>query len=246
MIPYSKLTILRNRHRARDLRIFRDLVETYFERAEYVADDLPADWEGARAARSQINRMLPRAIQIVHAAQLDASSADNTDPGPGGGVANVEVLRNIFSARFANGGEQEILDIIDMALGVYEASKFNALARTVNPFHYAVAALAFVAKLPRRALTVIGIWPRRSRSRKLRPEDIARLEAVAARLSDAEDLLETRFKEMRERQAQQWADYAGQMNELAERLDFTERILAQQRSLEQLKSPDTKDVNTPV
>ena len=35
MKPYDKLTIVRNRHRARDLRRFRELVEIYFERAEY-------------------------------------------------------------------------------------------------------------------------------------------------------------------------------------------------------------------
>ena len=81
MKPYHKLTIVRNRHRARDLRIFRELVESYFEQAEYVADDLPVDWEGARTARSQINRMLPRVIQIVHAAELDAQTATTTDPG---------------------------------------------------------------------------------------------------------------------------------------------------------------------
>ena len=70
MIPYDKLTFFRNRQRAKDLRLFRDLVETYFERAEYdAADDLPADWEGARDARSQVNRMLPRMMEVVHAAQ---------------------------------------------------------------------------------------------------------------------------------------------------------------------------------
>jgi hypothetical protein len=34
--------------------------------------------------------------------------------------------------------------------------------------------------------------------------------------------------------------------ELAERLDFTERVLAQQRPLNSLKSPDDSDVATPA
>ncbi len=244
MKPYDKLTIVRNRHRARDLRIFRELVETYFERAEYVADDLPVDWEGARAARSQINRMLPRVIQVVHAAGLDAPTANTTDPGPA--VADVEVLRNIFAVRYADGADQEILDVIDMALGVYEASRFNALARTVNPFHYAMTALAFVASVPRRAFTALGLLPRRSRAPRLRAEDVTRLEAVASRFADAEKLIERRFADMRDRQAQQFADNAGQLAELAERLDFAERVLAQQRPINALKSPDENVVVTPV
>jgi hypothetical protein len=60
MRPYDKITIIRNRHRARDLRIFRDLVQTYFERSEHLTDDMLADWEGARAAR-------PRSTRCFHA-----------------------------------------------------------------------------------------------------------------------------------------------------------------------------------
>lgn len=244
MIPSDNITFLRNRHRARDLRRFRVMVETYFERAEYVADDLPVDWEGARAARSQINQMLPRVIQIVHAAGLDARTAPTTGPGPM--VADVEILRNIFSSRYADGAEQEILDVIDMALGVYEASRFNAMLRSINPLHYAVSLLGFVARIPRRALRALGLWPERSFVPRMRPEDITRLEKVASRFADAEKLIETRFAEMRERQAQQFADSAGQLAELAERLDFTERILAQQRPINQLEPPGEKDVATPV
>ncbi len=244
MKPYNKLTIVRNRHRARDLHLFRKVVETYFERAEYHADGLPVDWEGAQAARSQINRMLPRVIQVVHAARLHVPTANTTDPGPT--VADVKILRNIFGARYADGTEQEILDVIDMALGVYEASRFNALARTVNPFHYALSALAFVASLPRRGLTALGLWPQRARAPRIRPEDVTRLEAVASRLADAEGLIERRFAEMRDRQAQQFAENTGQLAELAERLDFAERVLAQQRPIAALKSPDENVVVTPV
>ncbi len=244
MKPHDKLTILRNRHRARDLRFFREAVEIYFDRAEHVADDVPVDWEGARAARSQINRMLPRAIQIVHAAGLDASTDTSTDPGPR--VADVDALRNIFGARYANGGEQDILDVIDMALGVYEAGRFGAWARTVNPLHYVVSLLTFVAKVPRRTLNALGILPQRSRAPRMRPEDVTRLEAVASRLADTDDLIETRFAEMRERQVQQLAENTSQITELAERLDFTERVLAQQRAVDRLKSPNEQDVPTPV
>ena len=244
MKPYDKLTIVRNRHRARDLRIFRELVESYFEQTEYVTDGLPVDWEGARAARSQINRMLPRVIQVVHAAGLDAQTATTTDPGPT--VADVEVLRNIFDARHADGADQEILDLIDMALGVYEASRFNALARTVNPFHYALTMLAYVASIPRRIFRALGFRPGRPRAPRIREEDVTRLEAVASRLANAEKLIEMRFAEMRDQQAQQFAENTHQLAELAERLDFAERVLVQPRPVSALKSPDENNVVTPA
>lgn len=243
MIPYDKLTIVRNRQRARDLRRFRQLVEAYFERGEYVADDIPVDWDGMRAARAQINQMLPRVLQIVHAAKLDAQTADSTDPGPT--VADVRVLRNIFSVRYAEGRDQEILDVIDMALGVYQASRFDAWVRTINPFHYTFAALAYVATLPKRGLTAVGLWPQR-RTPRLGTADLARLEAVASRFAHAEELIERRFSDMRDRLAQQLAENAHHVEELAERLDFTERVLAQQQPLKQLQSPEENDVATPV
>ncbi len=244
MKPYNKLTIVRNRHRARDLHLFRKVVETYFEGAEYYADGLPVDWEGAQAARSEISRMLPRVIQVVHAAGLGAPTATTIDPGPT--VGEVEVLRNIFSGRYADGAGQEILDVIDMALGVYEDSRFIALARTVNPFHYAVTALAFVVSLPRRVFTALGLRSRRPRAPRIRPEDVTRLEAVASRLADTDELIEMRFAEMRDRQTQQFAENTRQLAELAERLDFAERVLAQQRPINGLESPDENVVVTPV
>ncbi len=242
MKPYDKITIIRNRHRARDLRIFRELVQTYFERSERLTDDMLADWEGARAARSEINQMLPRVIQIVRAARLEALT--NFRSGAEG--AEVEILRNIFSPRYAEGAEQEILDLIDMALGIYEASRYNALARTVNPFHYTFAALGWLAAIPRRTLIAVGILPLRARAPRIEEETLARLEAVASRLANADKLLDSRFAEMRDRQAQLNAKNAGQIEDLAERLDFAERVMSQQQPVKRLNARSENDVVTPV
>lgn len=243
MIPYDKLTIVRNRTRARDLRVFRELVETYFEKTEYVANDRSVDWEGARAARSRINQMLPRVIQIVHAAGLDAP-ATTGDVRPL--VADVTILRNIFGTRHADGTDQEIVDIIDMALGVYEDTWFGSLVRTINPFHYALRTLGYIAGVPRRALTALGLWPQRSHAPRLRAEELTRLQEVAARLGDAEGWIERRFGELSERQSQHLAAYANQLEELHERLDFAERMLAQRAPARQLEAPGKNEVSTPA
>ncbi len=242
MKPYDKITIFRNRHRARDLRMFRELVVTYFERS-YDADDLPVDWDGVQSARSEINRMLLRVIPVVHAAGVRGPIDGGTELGATEG--DVEILRTIFSGRYDDGSWQEILDVIDLALGVYENSRLSAFARTVNPFHYVITALGFVASLPRRFLLALGFGADRPRAPRIGADDIARLEAVASRLTGAEKLIEARFAEMRDRQAAQFSEMSGQLMDLAERLDFAERVLAQQRPPPRLESPKN-GVVTPV
>lgn len=244
MKPYDKLTIIRNRHRARDLRAFRELVETYFERSEVAMDDLPVDWEGARKARAQINQMLPRIVQIVHSAGLDAALSKSRSAGPS--VADVRVLRNIFNARPSEGQDQDILDVIDMATGVYDATRFEALVRTVNPFHYTMTALAFIGRLPVRAFSAVFSRPRQDAVSNISQGDVTRLEAIVSRLADVEELIEMRFAEMREQQTLQYGENSEQLVDLAERLDFAERVIAQQKPQNRLKPPNGNQVATPV
>ena len=245
MKHHDQLTIIRNRHRARELRVFRELVETYFERSERDVNDMPMDWEGAQAARSRINQMLARVIQIVRAAGVggSAGTAAITDPGPA--LGRVEVLQRIFSVRTGDGLDQEILDVIDMALGVYEGGRYLAVARTFNPFYYAGTALAFVARLPRRLLAALGLWPQPRRSR-LGAADPTGLESIVARLTEVEELIDTRLTAVQDRQAVRHAEYSRQLAELAERLDFAERVLSLSPPPKQLEAPRENDIITPV
>jgi hypothetical protein len=243
--PHDQLTIVRNLHRVRELRIFRELVETYFELSERDVNDVPRDWAGAQGARSRINQMLPRVIQVVRAAGLggSAGAAVITDPGPV--LGRVEVLQRIFSARYGDGLDQEIFDVLDMAIGVYESGRFPAVVRTINPLHYAVTALGFLARVPRRALASLGLWSQ-PRAPRLSADDLARLESAAARLAEAEDLIDTRVASVLDRQALRHAELTRQITELAERLDFAERMLARPESPKRLQSPEARDVSTPV
>jgi hypothetical protein len=244
MKPHDQLTIIRNRHRARELRLFREVVETYFERSERDVNDVPMDWEGAQAARSRINQMLARVIQIVRAAGVGGAGGTFaiTDPGPA--LGRVEVLQRIFSVRTGDGLDQEILDVIDMALGVYEGGQYLALARTFNPFYYAGSALAFVARLPRRLLAALGLWPQPRR--RLGTADPAALESILARLAEVEEAIDTRLTAVQDRQALRHAEYSRQLAELAERLDFAERVLSLSPPSKRLEAPEERDIITPV
>jgi hypothetical protein len=244
MKPHDHLTIIRNLHRARELRVFRDLVEDYFERSRRDEDDLPMDWDGAQRARAHINRMLPRIIRVVRAAGIDGSTTSpiRTDPGPT--LGRVEVLQHIFTARYTDGIEQEVFDVLDMALGVYDADRMVALLRTVSPFHYLATALRFLARVPRSALGALG-W-RREALPQISASDLAQLKALTARLSEVEELIDARCATLQDRQALRLAENARQLAELAERLDFAERVLAQPRQVERLPAPERSDLVTPV
>ena len=243
--PYHQLTIIRNRSRVRELWQFRDMVEAYFARSEHDEHGVPMDWEGAQAARSRINQMLPRIMQIVHAGGLGVAARHPATTNPSPTVGRVDVLERIFSASYANGLDQEILDVIDMAIGAYDADRFGAMIRTVNPFHYAGAILAFVARAPRRLLAAIGLSGGR-RVAALGAADVARLEAAAARLAEVEDVIDARIATALDRVAQRHADDARQIAELTERLDFAERLMAGQSTPPRFPPPKPSGMTTPV
>jgi hypothetical protein len=233
MKPYDRVTIIRNRARARDLRMFRARIRVYFEQFEYDPEEVPVDWDVVRAARAEINRLLPRVIQIVEAAELGAST----------GVSVRNPLHSIFSARYTEGHYQEILDLLDMAVGVYDANQPAAWMRTLNPLYYVMTALGFLAGLPRRALVAIGLLP--ERSGRIAPDSATRLEAALSRLASTNELIETRFADMREWQSRLLAEHAEHLKDMAERMDFVERVMAQQQPPQRLK-PGEKNASTPA
>ncbi len=245
MKPHNRLTIIPNRYRARELRTFRDLVEVYFERSQRDPDDVLADWEGTRAARSSIHQMLPRVIEFVRAAGLGGQIWTTPTTDPGVSLGRVEVLQRIFSAHYSDGVEQEVFDVLDMAIGVYDGDLVIALARTFNPLHYAGMALRFIARGPRWLLGVLGVRSRTLPSH-IGVDDLARLQNAASRITNAEELIDTRFAALQDRQALRHAEHASQIAELAERLDFAERILAQRQPQNRLDAPNDPKIVTPV
>ena len=239
MKPHDQIAILRNRHRARELRAFRELVATYLAGSERDANDVPMDWDGAQAARSRVNQMLPRVIQIVRAAGLGGWDAGASTTDPGRPLGRIDVLYRIFGARYGDGLEQEIFDLLDMALGVYESDRFAALARTFNPLHYLATALGFVGRAPGRLLAALGI--RRHQPRPSRT-DVAHSDSAA----DIEDLIDRRLAAIQDAQALRMAEYSRQLAELAERLDFAERVLAREAPPKRLDRPEQSPWTTPV
>jgi hypothetical protein len=243
MIPHDKLTVIRNRFRAHELREFRKWVEVWYERSDRDADDVVVDWEGAQAARSHLNRMLPRIMQIVHAAGFGETAPAGTVSDPGIALGRAHVLQRIFNSRLGDGVDQEIFDVIDMAIGVYDSDLAPALLRSINPLYYAGRLMAFVTRGPRRFLRSLGFGRRAGSVDEAR---LLRLEAVAARLREVEDLIDSRFGTFQDHQSRHRADLARQLAELEERLDFVERVLSRPGEPKRLPNGSEEKIITPV
>lgn len=241
MIPYNELTIVRNLYRARELREFRKWVEVYFERSEPDANEEVFDLEGARAARSHINRMLPRVLATVRAAGIGGTPPRDTTTDPGHSLGRVDVLSRIFTARFGDGVDQEILDVLDMAIGAYDGDRGASLVRTINPIYYGGRLVGYLMGGPRRFFR--ALFGRRPTIDDAR---LTRLEAIAARLSETEDLIDSRFASLQDHQARTRGDQGRQLAELAERLDFVERVLSAPRPGRSIEPPREQRHHTPV
>ncbi len=239
MKPYDRLTIIPNRYRSSSLRAFRELVALYFDRAELDEDGIPMDRDGARTVRSRINQMLPRVVESIRAAGLGDQAASRRAHG------RIDLLERIFTTPPSQALAQDLFDVIDMASGVYDGDRIFALGRTVSPFHYLVKALGFIAGIPRAGLGALG-FRRRTPLSTLQPNDIARLEAAVARLADIEGLIDSRFAELQDRQAQNSGEQHRQLVELAERMDFAERLLVDARAPKEIAPPEKRRVITPV
>jgi hypothetical protein len=223
MKPHDRLTLVRNRYRVRQLRTFREQVMRYFQASERDVNDVPADWEVAQQARARINQMLAGVVGVVRAAGL-GGWREPTTTDPGQLLGRVELLQQIFSIQTGDPMEQEIYDLLDMAIGVYQGGGFAAAVRTINPLHYAGTFLAFLGRGPRRMLGALGI----------------------GRRSGDAPMLERQLVVLQERMARREAELTRQLAEMAERLDFAERVISEERPSPQLKAPDERETPTPV
>lgn len=131
-----------------------------------------------------------------------------------------------------------------MALGVCDADRMAALVRSVSPFYYAGEALTWLARLPRRVFKALGLGG--APSRRAVAAEVARLEAIAARLGDIDQFVETRLASLEDHYIPRLADQGRQLAELAERLDFAERMLAQGSNAARLSPPRRGTHTTPV
>lgn len=150
-------TIYGNRHRWEYLTKFRNEVERYFNgiRREFGLDE-PIENEDAVDARREINIRLSIAIEYVADAGVPSTYTYTPPAMVGGNRQNVEVLLNVFLIHRFQMNPNVIIDVLDRAIGVYEADKTRAWIRTFNPLFWLLRVISLVAGIPFYILTYFG------------------------------------------------------------------------------------------
>ena len=200
----SELTCWENRRRAECLFRFRELVVTYFnniQRHGYGFDE-PVEGQAAKVARSDINRMSQQALRFVYDAGVPSDVTYYPAPAVGGYVRTVNVLGNLFNLSASSIPTQKAVDIIEQAIGVYDADYQASVIRTFNPFFWIGKILRAISAIPFAILEHAGLHGKKledsfvGRLVKLLTQIVTLLTAVFGflKLVGREDLVTRFFK----------------------------------------------------
>lgn len=157
MSRYYKTTIFENRKRVKILRQFDEYVKEYFsniKRLMYGTEISESD--KAKEARSKINLMLAKAYAyIIYSGSK--TSIYYIPPAATGGIArNIDLLHNIFNLHNFQLTNEQLMDIIERSIGIYENDKNKSIIRTINPFFWLDKVLTYIVRIPFKIIGKVG------------------------------------------------------------------------------------------
>ena len=157
MLKYKKIPVWQSFGRLELLNRFRSLVVTYFDN-QYDSDfDIDPDKDmKITKARRQINSILDSVYPVICLAGVNPIVHYASPPIVGGMVGDIDLIHNIFNLYRFGIGDEDLLDIIDRAIGVYMNDRINALLRTINPIFWLGLLLDYVISLLFRLLGKVG------------------------------------------------------------------------------------------
>lgn len=182
---------------------FRHQIVTYYNntRPGYGYDETIEE-EDARKARTEINRLSQRALRYVYDTGVPCRVTYYPAPAVGGYVREIDMLANIFDLRSSSIPPQRAIDVLEQAIGVYEAGHRAAVIRTFNPFFWIGKGLRAISSFPFAILEHAGLHGRKledsflGRLIKLLTQIVALLTAVLGflKLVGKEDWITQFFK----------------------------------------------------
>jgi hypothetical protein len=132
------------KRRLRQLKVFRELVVSYFRDSQ---EKVLALYEGdkARLLRPQINLRLNQTLQSMHAVGESATFT-------GERFGRVDALTNMFQLRQLRIPRQAVLDSLDRTIGEYERMQRHLFRQLFNPLYW----LGLMVAIPFRILEFAG------------------------------------------------------------------------------------------
>lgn len=157
MRRYLRIGIIENRRRAALLNSFRQDLECYFAGMRLDPREMTVvESPEAREARVRINMKLDRAYNVMVAAGVPTTTLYSPPAVAGGHPARVDVVLNVFSLHRYQIPQEKVLDIVARAIGVYQADRWGASLRLVNPVFWLALLLDAFVSIPFRVLGRIG------------------------------------------------------------------------------------------
>jgi len=157
MRDYKKIPIWENVKRVNFLIEFKNLIVKYFNNirhADYSLDVV--ENEEAKKTRYEINIRVDKTLSFVLAAGVSPFITYAPPPVVGGYIEKINLILDIFHLYQHRIKPQEVLDVLDRVIGIYNDDKRNSLFRTFNPFFWLGLLLEFIVSLFFRFLGEIG------------------------------------------------------------------------------------------
>lgn len=156
MFYHKMIPVWENTRRINKLLEFRELVVKYFSDLNYDYRGDPELTEESQKNRQKINLMLQEVDLLVKASGKSPVITYTPPPAIGGYIQNINIIHNIFNLSFYQITPINVLDMIDVARGIYLKDRVNSIIRTFNPFFWISFPYKWLVSLPIKLLENAG------------------------------------------------------------------------------------------
>ena len=153
---YTKILVWENKRRLNKLREFRPLMIRYFNNSRVGFGGGRVEESAAKEARREINLLRDEIHSIILNSGIDPSFSWTPPAAVGDDETEIDLIEDVFNLDQFDIGPNNLLDLIDRAIGIYDSNRKSAFIRTFNPFFYLGLVLDTISDLPFIAIGILG------------------------------------------------------------------------------------------
>ena len=153
---YTKILIWESKRRLNKLKAFRSLMIRYFNNSRVGFGGGRVEDSAAKEARREINLLRDEIHSIILNSGIDPSFSWTPPAAVGDDETEIDLIEDIFNLDQFDIGPNNLLDLIDRAIGKYDSNRKSAFIRTFNPFFYLGLVLDTISDLPFIAIGILG------------------------------------------------------------------------------------------
>ena len=155
MRHYTRILVWENKRRLNKLREFRSLMIRYFNNSRVGFGGGRVEESAAKEARREINRLRKEIHSIIISSEINPLFSWTPPSAVGGDEMEIDLIDDIFDLDQFDIGPNNVLGLIDRAIGEYDSNRKSAFVRTLNPFFYLGRVLDTISDLP---FIIVGIF----------------------------------------------------------------------------------------